>query len=122
MKLIRTKLLLNHNHNSAAGFATASHLDFCKYKVRCLKSEPEWSFAGYRKIFSMFVNSFFVLLLMPILAMTNGLILYPVWIAMHTIAVKKIVKEFGAERINTSAEKLVKEMQEQEWTILVFCL
>lgn len=114
MKLIRTKLLLNHNHNSAAGFATASHIDFCRYKVRCLKSEPEWSFAGYMKIFSMFVNSFFVLLLMPILAMTNGLILYPVWVAMHTIEVKKIVKEFGAERINASAEELVKEMQEQE--------
>ena len=114
MKLIKTKLLLKHNHNSAAGVATASHIDFCKYKVRSLKSEPEWSFAGYRKIFSMFVNSFFVLLLMPILAMTNGLILYPVWIAMHIIAVKKIVKEFGAERINTSAEELVKKMQEQE--------
>ena len=114
MKLIRTKLLLNHNHNSAAGFATASHIDFCRYKVRCLKSEPEWSFAGYGKIFSMFVNSFFVLLLMPIVAMTNGLILYPVWIVMHAIAVKKIIKEFGAERINTSAEELVKKMQEQE--------
>lgn len=114
MKLIRTKLLLNHNHNSAVGIATASHLDFCKYKVRCLKSEPEWSFAGYIKIFSMFVNSFFVLLLMPILAVTNGLILYPVWIAMHTIEVKKIVKEFGAERINASAEELVKEFSEKE--------
>ena len=114
MPTIKNTLLLNHNHNSAAGFATASHIDFCKYKVRCLKSEPEWSFAGYRKIFSMFVNSFFALLLMPILAMTNGLILYPVWVAMHTIAVKKIVKEFGAEHINTSAEELVKEFSEKE--------
>ena len=114
MKLIRTKLLLKHNHNSAAGMATASHIDFCKYKVRCLKSEPEWSFAGYRKIFSMFVNSFFVLLLVPILAMTNGLILYPVWVAMHIVAVKKIIKEFGADRINASAEELVKEVSEKK--------
>ena len=114
MKLIKTDLLLKHNHNSAVGIATASHIDFCKYKVRCLKSEPEWSFAGYRKIFSMFVNSFFVLLLMPLLMLSNGFILYPVWVAMHTIAVKKIVKEFGAERINTSAEELVKELNEKK--------
>ena len=114
MKLIKTKLLLNHNHYSPVGIATASHIDFCKYKVRSLKSEPEWSFAGYRKIFSMFACSFFALLLMPILVMTNGLILYPVWVAMHTIAVKKIIREFGADRINASAEELVKEVSEKE--------
>ena len=27
MKLIKTKLLLKHNHNSAVGIATASHID-----------------------------------------------------------------------------------------------
>lgn len=114
MKLIKTKLLLNHNHNSAVGIATASHIAFCKYKVRSLKSEPEWSFAGYRKIFSMFASSFFALLLMPLLMLSNGLILYPVWVAMHMIAVKKIIKEFGADRINASAERLIKELSEKE--------
>ena len=114
MKLVRTKLLLNHNHNSPVGFATASHIDFCKYKVRCLKSDTVWSFSGYGKIFSMFACSFFILLLMPILVMTNGLILYPVWVAMHAIAVKKIIKEFGIDHINSEAEKLVKEIQEKE--------
>ena len=31
MKLIKTKLLIKHNHNSAVGIATASHIDFCKW-------------------------------------------------------------------------------------------
>ena len=114
MKLIKTKLLLNHNHNSNVGIATASHLEFCKYTVRRLKSNNVWSFKGYRETCEMFLYSLLSLLFLPILFLTNGLILYPYWIAMHIIAVKKIVKEFGAERINTSAEELVKKMQEQE--------
>lgn len=114
MKLIRTKLLLKHNHNSAVGIATASHIDFCKYTVRCLKSNNVWSFKGYIDLFEMFLYSLLSLLFLPILFLTNGLILYPFWIVVHIIKVKKIVKEFGAEHINTSAEKLVKEMQEKE--------
>ena len=35
MKLIKTDLLRKHNHNSAAGVATASYIDFCKWQFRC---------------------------------------------------------------------------------------
>ena len=112
MKLIKTKLLLKHNHNSAVGMATASHLDFCKYQFRCLR--PQWSYNEYMKMFIMFIELFLALLSTPILVLTHGLLLYPFWIVFHIVKVKKIVKEFSVERINSEAEKLVKELQEQE--------
>ena len=112
MQLIKTKLLLKHNHNSAVGMATASHLDFCKYQFRCLR--PQWSCNEYMNIIVMFIESSFALLSIPVLVLTHGLILYPFWIVFHLIKVKKIVKEFSVEHINSEAEKLVKEMQEQE--------
>lgn len=112
MKLIKTNLLLKHNHNSAAGVATASHIDFCKYQFRCLR--PQWSYNEYMNIIVMFIESSFALLSIPFLVLTRGLILYPFWIIVHILKVKKIVKQFGVEHINASAEKLVKEIQEQE--------
>ena len=112
MKLIKTKLLLKHNHNSAVGIATASHIDFCKYQFRCLR--PQWSFNEYMNIVVMFIESFFALLSIPFLVLTHGLLLYPFWIIVHILKVKKIVKEFSVDHINSEAEKLVKEMQEQE--------
>lgn len=114
MKLIKTKLLLKHNHNSAVGVATASHIDFCKYKVRCFKSQPEWSFKGYRDIFVMFICSLFALLFMPFLMISNGLILYPYWAVLHIIVKRKIIKGLGITNINTSAERLIKEVSKKE--------
>ena len=112
MKLIKTKLLLKHNHNSAVGMATASHIDFCKYQFRCLR--PQWSYNEYMNIVVMFIESSFALLSIPFLVLTHGLILYPLWIVVHIVKVKKIIKKFGAESINSGAEKLVKEIREKE--------
>lgn len=112
MKLIKTKLLLKHNHNSAVGIATASHIDFCKYQFRSLR--PQWSYDEYVNIFMMFIESSFSMLSIPFLVLTHGLILYPFWIVNHIIQVRKIVKKFGVERINSGAEELVKEIQDKE--------
>ena len=112
MKLIKTKLLIKHNHNSAVGIATASHIDFCKYQFRCLR--PQWSYNEYMNMVVMFIESSFALLSIPFLVLTHGLILYPFWIVFHILKVKKIVKEFGVESINKSAEKLVKEFSKVE--------
>lgn len=112
MKPLKTKLLLKHDHNSAVGMATASHIDFCRYQFRCLR--PQWSYNEYMKLFMMFIVSFFALLSIPFLVLTHGLILYPFWIVVHILKVKKILKQFGVEHINSEAEKLVKEMQEKE--------
>ena len=112
MKLIKTKLLLKHNHNSAVGIATASHLDFCKYQFRCLR--PQWAYNEYMKMFMMFIELSLALLSIPFLVLTHGLLLYPFWIVIHIMKIKKIVKEFSVEHINSEAERLVKEMQEQE--------
>lgn len=113
MKLIKTKLLQEHNHNSAAGIATASHIDFCRYQVRCLKPY-EWSYSEYVKCFTMFIYSFFSLLTMPFLVLTNGLILYPFWIVVHIHETKKIIKKYGISKINKSAEELVKEYSDKK--------
>ena len=112
MKLIKTKLLLKYNHNSAVGIATASHIDFCKYQFRCLR--PQWSFNDYVKMIVMFIELSFALLSIPFLVLTHGLLLYPFWIVIHIAKVKKIVKEFSVERINSEAEKIVKELSEVE--------
>lgn len=110
MNLLKTKLLLKHNHNSAVGMATASHLDFCKYQFRCLR--PQWSCNEYMNIVVMFIESFLALLSIPFLVLTHGLILYPLWIVVHFVKVKKIVKQFGADHINSEAEKLVKKFSD----------
>ena len=116
MKLIKTKLLIKHNHNSAVGIATASHIDFCKYQFRCLR--PQWSYNEYMNMVVMFIESSFALLSIPFLVLTHGLILYPFWIVNHIIKVRKIRKKFGVESINKSAEKLVKEFSKvEEWFI-----
>lgn len=114
MKLIKTKLLLNHNHNSNVGIATASHLEFCKYTVRRLKSNNVWSFKGYRETCEMFLYSLLSLLFLPILFLTNGLILYPYWIVLHIVKVKRIVKSLGIERINKLAKELVEECSKEK--------
>lgn len=113
MKLIKTKLLQKYNHNSPVGIATASHIEFCKYQVRCLKSY-EWSYNEYINCFTRFIYSIFCLLTIPILVLTNGLILYPFWIIVHILETKKIIKKYGISKINKSAEELVKEMQEEK--------
>lgn len=112
MKLVKTKLLLKHDHNSAVGVATAPHIDFCKYQFRCLR--PQGSFNEYVKMFMLFIELFFALLSIPFLVLTHGLLLYPFWIVIHIMKVKKIIKEFGVEYINSEAEKLVKEFSEKK--------
>ena len=112
MKLVKTKLLLKHDNTSAVGIATASHIDFCKYQFRCLR--PQWSYNEYMNILVLFISSSFALLSIPFLVLTHGLILYPFWTVVHIMEIKKIVKEFGVEDINSEAEKLVKELQEKE--------
>ena len=90
MKLVKTKLLLKHDNNSAVGIATASHIDFCKYQFKCLR--PQWSYNEYMNMVVMFIASSFALLSIPLLVLTHGLILYPFWIVNHIIQVRKIVK------------------------------
>lgn len=115
MKLIKTKLLLNHNHYSSVGIATASHIDFCKYQVRCFKDEPEWSFKWCIQKFAMSICSLIAsLLFVPLVVLTNGIILYPCWIVLHIVKTKRIVKRFGVDYLNKSAEELVKELSEKE--------
>lgn len=109
MKLIKTKLLQKYNHNSDVGIATASHIDFCKYQVRCLK--PEWRFGEY---LAKFIASLYAVLFIPLALLTNGLILYPYWIIVHILDTKKIVKEYGVGKINNDAEELVKKLQEEK--------
>ena len=114
MKLIKTKLLLKHNHYSPVGFATASHLDFCKYQVRHFKYEPEWSFKWCIQNFAMSICLLIASLLMPLVILTNGIILYPCWIVLHIVKTKRIAKKYGVDYLNKSAEELVKEVSEKK--------
>ena len=114
MKLIRTKLLLKTNQNSVAAVATASHIDYCKYKFRNLKSYIGPLFREFIESFVMFSCLSVAMLFAPLVMLTNGLVLYPVWIIVHIVKTKKIVKRYGVEDLNKSAEKLLKEANEEE--------
>ena len=114
MKLIKTKLLLKHNHNSAVGMATASHLDFCKYQARYFKHESEWSVKWCIENFFMSICLLIASLLMPVVILTNGIILYPYWIVLHIVKTKRISKKYGVDYLNKSAEELVKEVSEKK--------
>lgn len=111
MKLIRTKLLLKTNQNSEAAVATASHVDFCKYKFRNLKSDIGSLFKEFIESFVMFSCLSVTMLFIPLIMLTNGLVLYPIWIIVHVVKTKKIVKHSGVEDLNKSAEKLAKEFE-----------
>lgn len=113
MKLIRTKLLLNHNHNSDVGIATASHIDFCRWQFRGLRTH-QWSYNEYMNMVVMFIGSSSALLSIPLFVLTHGLILYPFWIVDHIIQVREIRKKYGVDYLNKSAEELVKEIQEKD--------
>ena len=112
MKLIKTKLLLKHNHYSPVGFATASHIDFCKYQFKCLR--PECSYNEYMHMLVMFISLPFALLFIPFFVLTHGLILYPYWIVLHIVKTKGIAKKYGVDYLNKSAEELVKKLSEKE--------
>lgn len=114
MKLIRTKLLLNHNIGRAAGIATASHTDYCKWKFNHFKSDIRSLFNKFIESFVMFLCLTVVMLFTPIIMLTNGLVLYPFWTLMHILRVKRIVKEHSVEDLNKSAEELIEEANEQE--------
>ena len=113
MKFIRTKLLIENKHNSAIGIATASHIDFCRWQFRGLRTQ-QWSYNEYMNMTVMFIASSFALLSIPLFVLTHGLILYPFWIVNHIIQVRKIRKKFGVEFINSGAEELVKEFSEMQ--------
>ena len=112
-KLIKTKLLLNHHNDCASGIATASHTDYCKWKFNHLKSDIGSLFKEFIESFVMFSSLFVVVLFTPLILLTNGLVLYPFWTLMHILRVKRIVKRYGVEDLNKSAEKLVKDLEEE---------
>ena len=72
MKLIKTDLL-KQNHISDVAIATASHIDYCKYQSECLKSE--WNFKKYFNILMDFIQLLIIIIFLPIVKLTNGLLL-----------------------------------------------
>lgn len=112
MKLIKTNLLRKYGHNSDVGFATASHLDYCRYVYSYMKYE--WTFKEYKKSFIEFLQTFVGLIFIPLCRLTHGVIIYPIWIYQHIKKQRRIIKKYGIEKINQSAEELFKELEEKE--------
>lgn len=112
MKLIKTNLLRKYKHYSDVGFATASHLDYCHYTYSCIKNE--WTFEEYKKHFIGVLQLFVCLIFIPFCRLTHGVIIYPIWIYQHIKKQKQIIKKYGIEKINQSAEELLNELKEKE--------
>lgn len=73
MKLIKTNLLKKYKHYSDVGFATASHLDYCRYAHSYLKGG--WTFEEYKKYFIDFLQLFVSLVFIQLFRLTHGVIL-----------------------------------------------
>ena len=78
MKLIRTKLLLKHNNDCAAGIATASHTDYCMWKFNIFKSD-------IGSLFKVFIESFVMFSCLTVLMLLTPLIMLTKWISSLSI-------------------------------------
>ena len=113
-KLIHTDLLSKYGHNSASGIATASHLEYCHWRYEQTKEDFFKGFSAYLEFFYEFFNNFVCIILIPLTFLTKGYIFYPIWIFHHKRMKKKLIKEHGIEKLNQSAEDVLKRIKAED--------
>ncbi len=110
-KLIHTELLKKYNHTSPVGFATAPHLDYCRWCYKKQKYDFYKDFSAYLEYFSNLFRNFVYIILIPLTVLTRGYIFFPLWIYHHRKVQKELIKKHGIEKINQSAKDILdKEM------------
>ena len=112
--LIHTNLLSKYGHNSTSGIATASHLEYCRWRYEKIKEDFFKDFSAYLEYFYEFFNNFVCIFLIPLAFLTKGYIFYPIWIFQHKKVKKKLIKEHGIEKLNRSAEDVLKRIKTED--------
>lgn len=110
-KLIHTELLSKYDHCSSVGFATASHLEYCRWCYEQQKEDFYKDFSAYLEYFCNFFKNFAYIIMIPLAFLTRGFIFYPIWIFHHKRMKKKLIKELGVKRLNRSAKDLLKRIK-----------
>ena len=110
-KLIHTELLRKYHNASDVSIATASHFEFCKFCYSTQKKEYYESLNDYLAYFKIFFFSFVLIITIPFIFLTKGLIMYPFWTLCHIRAQKIIVKKRTAENVNQCAIELLKRLE-----------
>ena len=105
-KLIRTNLLRKHHHTSDVAFATSSVLDYCLYRRDGLFKESP---AG---IVKALLNAILLLIQAIVWALcfiTGGFLLFPLYAIQHHFLKKKLIKQYGVDKLNEGAKMLEKD-------------
>ena len=110
-KLIHTDLLSKYGHNSALGIATASHLEYCRWRYEQTKEDFFKDFSAYLEYFYEFFKNFVCIILIPLTFLTKGYIFYPIWIFHHKRMKKILIKDHGIEKLNRSAEDVLERVK-----------
>lgn len=110
-KLIHTTLLREYNHFSPVGIATASHLDFCRFCYKHQKSEYYRNMKQYFKYYVNFFTNFVLIVSIPLIYVTKGVILYPFWMYVHHKAQRELIEKYSVDKLNRNAKNLVDEIE-----------
>ena len=105
-KLIRTNLLRKHHHTSDVAFATSSALDYCLYRRDgFFKVSPA-------EIVKTLLNAVLILIQTIVWVpcfITGGFLLFPLYAIQHHFLKKKLIKQYGVDKLNEGAEMLEKD-------------
>ena len=105
-KLIRTNLLRKHHHTSDVAFATSSVLDYC------LNRRDGFFKVSPAEIAKTLLNA--ILMLIQVIVwvpcfITGGFLLFPLYAIQHHFLKKKLIKQYGVDKLNEGAEMLEKD-------------
>ena len=108
-KLIHTNLLRKYHHTSDCAYATSSVLDYClNRRYNLLK---EFSLVVITKMFLGALYTLLQVIVGLICLITGGFLLFPLYVVQHHFLKKELVKKYGVDVLNASAEKLAKEFE-----------
>ena len=108
-KLIKTNLLRKYHHTSDCAYATSSVLDYClNRRYNLLK---EFSLVVIAKMFLGALYTLLQVIVGLICLITGGFLLFPLYVVQHHFLKKELVEKYGVDVLNTSAEKLAKEFE-----------
>ena len=106
-KLIKTNLLRKYHNASDCAYATSSVLDYCLNRRHNLLKE--FSLVVVTKMFLGALYALVQVIVGLICLITGGFFLLPLYVVKHHFLKKELVEKYGVEKLNESAEKLVKE-------------
>ena len=106
-KLIRTNLLRKYHHTSDVAYATSSVLDYClNRRDKLLK---EFSPVVITKMFLGAILTLIQTIVWVPCFITGGFLLFPLYAIQHHFLKKKLIKQYGVDKLNEGAKMLEKD-------------